>query len=180
MLLAGATTNCGDVETTGPPRPRTPAPGASEAVAGCGDASRFRAFATLRQPEQCDGTSAGGLELKLYPTILGQCPDAQTQAAAEPFQIYWTICNSADRVPPTTLNYQLAISTVQAGAESPLRTLAFTQPSLVACECKTEVVIFNSSTDPNPNQRLGPGTYLFRLTAPYEHATFEQVVVANP
>jgi hypothetical protein len=180
MLLAGATTNCGDVDTTGPPQPRTVAPGTSEAVAGCADANRFRAFTSLRRPEQCDGTSAGGLELKLYPAILGQCPDAETHAVAAPFQIYWTICNSADRVPPTVLDYQLAISTVQAGAESPFRTLPFTQPSLLPCECKTEVVVFNSSTDPSPDKGLGPGAYRFRLTAPYALATVEQATVANP
>ena len=191
ILIGGLFTNCEfcpDPEPTGAPMPDTPAAGTSHPVPGCADDARFRSFDTLNMPEECDGTDSEGNPVTFGPgeeiearlPILRKCPDENRAFAAnELFQVYWTLCNVSDNLPATLLDYQLSITTIQGGAETPFRTLGFTQPNLARCDCTDQIVAFNSTTDPDPLKQLPPGTYRFRLTGIYEGVVFEQAVV-NP
>jgi hypothetical protein len=97
---------------------------------------------------------------------------------SEAFQVYWTVCNTAANPPPSVIPYELTIASVQDGTETPIRRLSFAPPALVACDCTTEVVLFNSPTSADPSRQLAAGTYRFRLSEPYANATMEQIVVA--
>lgn len=182
ILFGGVMTNCdscADVDVTGSHRPAIPADGTSEPVPGCDPPQRYLAYDTLRSPEQCDGANAGGQELKANPHHLALCPDAHSFAANDEFRLYWTICNTAASVPPTVLPYELKVSRVSAGEEVELRSFPLSQPSLAACDCSTQVVVFNSPSDPEVQRKLGVGSYRFRLTGPYTSIAYEQADVVQ-
>lgn len=184
ILLGGVTTNCEfcpDPDPTAAPRPKVPAIGDTDPVAGCPDPNRFRAYAALR-PEQCDGTDATGNpemfpvggELEIVPKIMRKCPDPGPFPVSQSFQVYWTICNVSDNRPQTLLNYELRAFTRSNGVETQVRNFPFSQPVLEPCQCVDVAIAFNTGV---AERHLDPADYVFRLTEIYSGTAFEQATV---
>lgn len=167
VLLGTFATNCddcGDVDTTGPAAPAQPAPGGVAPVPGC---TGKIAPVSLNAPTQCQGMNLGGEELRAFHQVLSRCPDGAAYAATDRFQVYWTICNTAQATPTTSLPYALEVRVRQDGGTQPVpvATVNFVQPALAPCACKTEIVVFNSPTEPGVH--LDPGSYSLTLTSIY-------------
>jgi hypothetical protein len=167
VLLGTFATNCddcGDVDTTGAPQPAQPSPGQVAPVLGC--VGKI-ASTSLNAPTQCQGMNLGGEELRAFNPTLSRCPDGASYAATDRFQVYWTFCNTAQAAPTTSLPYTLEVRARQGGATlpTPVATADFVQPALAPCACKTEIVVFNSPTE--PGLQLGPGSYFLTLTSIY-------------
>src|SRR5688500_18375215 len=162
---------CGDDVSADVPDPTVPTPSTTP-VPGCPDPLHSRTADSLMRQE-CDGTdSAGnptmfpvGAELTVRNNLLRKCPDdGQPFATNAPFQLFWTICNISDNNPALLLPYQLDIFTVSGMTETLLRSLDLEQPNIDACDCVNEIVVFNSQFDPDPEKKLNPGTFRFRLS----------------
>lgn len=183
IIGGGLATNCDacpDPKPNAPPEIKNPAPGVSDPVAGCEDVLRFRAYSGLRE-SQCDGSDTNanpalppGGELEATPGILRKCPDPGPFSVVTPFQVYWTICNHADRTPATLVDYELRVFTRSGGTETQSQVIPFTQPSLAPCDCVDVAVTFNKD-DEEP--KLSPGSYVFRLSGIYTSVTYDQADV---
>ncbi|HEY5960344.1 MAG TPA: hypothetical protein VIV60_27510 [Polyangiaceae bacterium] len=188
MVASGLMTNCdgcGDTKVNAV-HPVTPSDKVSMDVPGCVSTSAmsYKTAKNLQAPSAC-GAIINGAEVSLDNNRIGLCPQGVAVPKSQSFQVYWTLCNTAavrnDSVHGATQqSYNLRIMAHQDGKSVELTpSLSFTQPILDPCGCSTEIVVFNSPTDPNPAKKLAPGAYAFYLSAPYALAEVNLVTVTD-
>lgn len=181
LLVGGVTTNC-DVcpapDFSGLPQIfDVPQPARDMAVDFCMDEQRYRAPSNLAYPEECDATQSQfepGAEVELRPPVVRRCPDdGQPFRVTDEFIVFWTECNISDRVSDSQVPYQLEISAVQDGVEDPFPLISIPLHAfeLERCQCGTQGVPFSG------DDFLLPGQYRFRLSSPFSHVGFADVVI---
>lgn len=178
ILVGGVFTNCDwcpDPDPNGAPVVQYPPAGDPHVVSSCPNELVFSSYASLL-PTQCQGSDhdanpsvipVGGT-LKVLPNTVRKCPEGNYADATTAFDVFWTICNVANRKPQTDdiVQYKLEVDSVDAsGNETIVKTIGFSQPLLDPCYCVDIAIGFNNG---QADRALAAGTYHFWLTDIYE------------
>lgn len=187
MVVSGLMTNCDDCGDTkvNSVHPVEPADSTSMEVPGCVSTPALTYYTadTLLSPDACGGI-INGAEISIDNNRIGLCPENVAVPKSQSFQVYWTLCNTAAvrndvEHGAVQQSYNLRVMAHRSGEAVELTPLSFVQPILEPCDCTTQIVVFNSPSDPDPNKKLTSGAYAFYLSAPYALTNVNSIVVTE-